>query len=76
MPAIEQVGITIDRLEGEVAIVRTDNGEEFILPISLLPADSTEGSKLWLKIGFSGQQEVSQEEQARQLLRQILNRSS
>ncbi len=76
MPSVNQVVITIDRLEEERAVVRTDQGEEFALPVSLLPVDVSEGAKLWLKITVDEGREASQEDKARYLLHQILNRSS
>jgi hypothetical protein len=69
------VEVTIDRLEETGAVVRTDQGEEFVLPLSLLPPESGEGSRLWLSVSPEKKDEASREEVARDLLRQILNKS-
>lgn len=66
--------VTIDRLEGEMAIIRLNDGQEINLPISELPAGAQEGSKLAMSLVHLAEEESKQIERARQLLNDLLQR--
>ncbi|MDZ4229712.1 MAG: DUF3006 domain-containing protein [Candidatus Veblenbacteria bacterium] len=67
---------TIDRFEGEQAVVRLDDGQELVLPRAELPTDAGEGARLTLRFLSATEDEAARAQQARQLLTDLLQRSS
>lgn len=75
MDQITSLSVTLDRLEGELAVLRFEDGQELAVPRKLLPPDSHEGSILICRFASSEQAEQEQADQARKLLTQILKGS-
>lgn len=67
---------TIDRFEGDFAVVRLDDGQEISISSNDLPAGAVEGSRLAIKILKSSDDEASKVEESRQLLNDLLKRNS
>ena len=65
---------TIDRFEGDLAVVRLDNGQEMAWPIAELPAEAREGARLVLHLTPAVEDEARRAEEARQLLTGLLQR--
>ena len=68
------LGATIDRFEGDVAVVRLDDGQELDVLKSELPAGLGAGARLALDFLHAAQDEAKKAEQARQLLNDLLQR--
>lgn len=63
---------TIDRFEGEVAVIKTDDGQEILWPKKDLPEDAKEGSALRLNASTSQGDEEERTKLAKTLLNEIL----
>ena len=62
----------IDRVEGDKAVIKLDDGQQVIWPVSDLPEGLTEGNNLRLVI-FTAQDDTREREAlARQILNEIL----
>ena len=61
----------IDRLEGEVAILRLSDGQELHWPVERLPAGATEGAAIRLFMLTDVDQTKSQKELAQEILNEI-----
>ncbi|MFH1112027.1 MAG: DUF3006 domain-containing protein [Patescibacteria group bacterium] len=72
MPAESGLLVTIDRLEENNAVIRTDDGQELVIDLALLPPSSQEGSQLWLNFSANKAGTISQEQLAKVLLKEIL----
>ncbi len=62
----------IDRFEGEVAVVKTEDGQEILWPKKDLPEDIKEGSALRLTASTSQNDEEERTKLAKTLLNEIL----
>ncbi|MFA7286284.1 MAG: DUF3006 domain-containing protein [Patescibacteria group bacterium] len=64
---------TIDRFEGDDAILRTSDGQEIYWPSAELPDEAAEGSVLQLVVAVDGAATDDRRDQTRELLNEILN---
>lgn len=64
---------TIDRLETTSAVLRTDDGQELIVPKKELPKNAHEGSALFLIFSENATEEAHREKLAKSILNEILN---
>ncbi|MFA4872058.1 MAG: DUF3006 domain-containing protein [Patescibacteria group bacterium] len=62
----------IDRLEGDKAVIKTDDGQEIIWPIDKLSESANEGQIVKLFIGTSKDEEKEREKIAKTILNDIL----
>lgn len=62
----------IDRIEGESAVIKTENGQELIWPKDNLPADAREGTAIRLNLSTSKTDEEERAKLAKTLLNEIL----
>ncbi len=62
----------IDRLEGESAVIKTENGQEIIWPKNNLPEDAKEGTAIRLNLSTSKTDEEERAKLAKTLLNEIL----
>ena len=63
----------IDRIEGETAVVQTDDGQSLTWGMSNLPPSLSEGSEVFLEIKTKHDAEKNQQELAVQILNEIFN---
>ena len=63
---------TIDRFEGDKAVIKTDDGQEIIWPIDKLPDGANEGQIVKLFVGASKNEEKKREKIAKTILNNIL----
>lgn len=63
---------TLDRFEGEQAVLHFDDGQELAIAVELLPVDTAEGARI--TVSFLGNQddEAARAENARAVLNEIL----
>jgi len=64
-----------DRVEGELVVLKFEDGQELAVSKGLLPADCHEGSHLVCNFTAQAQAEADQASRARQLLTDILKGS-
>ncbi len=69
---MELLSATIDRLEGDIAVLRLADGQELEVNLNYLPAGFHEGAVVDLHFTDSEGSEEHRQRQARQLLNQIL----
>jgi hypothetical protein len=62
---------TIDRFEGDKAVLRFEDGQELVLERNLLPAQTHEGAQLFLELKNNNLESDKQAE-AKRLLMEIL----
>jgi hypothetical protein len=62
---------TIDRFEGDKAVLRFEDGQELVVERNLLPAQAHEGAQLFLELKNSNLESDKQAE-AKRLLMEIL----
>ncbi|PIR93067.1 DUF3006 domain-containing protein [Candidatus Falkowbacteria bacterium CG10_big_fil_rev_8_21_14_0_10_43_10] len=67
--------LTVDRLEGETAVLKT-NGSTINLPVKYLPAGVREGDILNLSISRDGEKTADSKKQAKEILNEIINHSN
>lgn len=72
---MKKINITIDRIEGEIAILKTENNT-INFPTSLLPDNIKEGDILNLIITTDQEKTGQEKQKAKALLNEILNNSS
>lgn len=65
---------TIDRFEGKLAVIKTEEGLEFHWPIKNLPQEAKEGTAVRLILTTSESDQTEREETAKALLNEILKR--
>jgi len=72
------IKVTVDRIEGDKAVLLVRNGEEeeVILPVSLLPAEASEGSILVLRIELDRQENARVEERVKSLIEKLKNKTN
>lgn len=63
---------TLDRFEGEWAVLRLADGQELVWPRQQLPAEAKEGGQFLIEVRAAGEAEDNRQSQARQLLSQLL----
>ena len=67
------IKITIDRFEGNKAVLKTENNNEIIWPKDKLPEQAREGMVLNFNIQNNAQAEKEKKELAKDILNEILN---
>ena len=67
------VKITIDRFEGDKAVIKTDDNETIIWPQNKLPKNLSEGSALLFIITGDKGEEESNKQLAKDILNEILD---
>ena len=65
--------LIVDRFEGEVAVLKTNDGDTILWPKNRLPADIKEGSALTMAITGERGQEADSRQLAKDILNEILN---
>ena len=72
------IKVTVDRIEGDKAVLLVRNGEEeeVILPASLLPAEAREGSILVLRIELDRQETARAEKRVKSLIEKLKNKTA
>jgi len=68
-----KLNLTIDRIENEKAVLKTDNGETIVWPKTELPAELREGSVLNFTISDSPELEKNKKEMAKNILNELLS---
>ena len=64
--------VTIDRLEGDKAVLKTNDGQELLWPKEQLPKDAKEGSVVELAIKSDKEGEQEKGELAKAVLNEVL----
>lgn len=64
--------MTVDRWEGNLVVIRTDDGQELIIDRSLVPTGTKEGSRLALRLVDNQTDAEGRQQLARNLLKEIL----
>ena len=64
---------SLDRFEGDKAVLLDENDDELILPKKLLPKEIVEGKVLVLTISDKETAELEKEKQAKDILNEILD---
>ena len=64
--------LTIDRFEGEEAILKTEDGRAARLPKDLLPADKSEGTVLHMLLMAEGEAGDEKKQLAKAILNEII----
>lgn len=67
------IKLTIDRFEGDKAVLKTENNNEIIWPKNNLPEQSSEGMVLNFNIQNNIQAEKEKKELAKDILNEILD---
>jgi hypothetical protein len=67
------IKITIDRFEGEKAVLQTEDGQSIVWPKDKLPQDAREGMALNFNILSDAETEKDKRELAKEILNEILN---
>jgi len=62
----------VDRFEGKLAIIKTDDGQEISWPIKNLPEDCQEGSVIRLTLSTSKTDQEEREKIAKAILNEVL----
>lgn len=70
------IAATVDRFEGQQAVVHLDDGQELVLSKTELPPEAAEGARLMLNLTHESQDEAKRAEAARQLLTDLLRRKN
>lgn len=65
--------LTIDRFEGEKAILKTAEGETIIWPKKIIPSEAKEGSVLFFQITNNQEAEKEKKDQGKNILNELLN---
>ena len=69
---MSQIRGTIDRFEGDTAVIRTDDQKDILCPKSVLDATLVAGDAVTLRIEKNQAETGSQSELAKEILNQIL----
>lgn len=67
-----ELKLTIDRFEGDKAVLKTENNETIIWPKDKLPADVLAGAALDFSIKTSGERGQGDKDLAKKILNEIL----
>ncbi len=62
----------IDRFEGKIAVIKTDDGQELKWPIANLPEDIEEGAAIRLLLSTNKSDEEEREKVAKTVLNELL----
>jgi hypothetical protein len=65
---------TIDRIEGDQAVLRNQAGDEWLWPKTELPADAVGGKIVYLKMITNPAKSVDTQKMAKDILNEILNK--
>lgn len=65
--------LTIDRLEGDKAVLKTEDGQSIIWPKNTLPKDAREGMVLSFNITDDEKEEKNDRQLAKDILNEILD---
>ena len=66
--------VIIDRLEETSAVLRTDDGQELVVPKKDLPKGAHEGSALFVLFSSDATEEAHREKLAKSILNEILKK--
>lgn len=66
------INCVIDRFEEKFAVLRGQNGQEFLWPIKNLPDDASAGTSVRLTISTAKTESAEQEKLAKTMLNEIL----
>lgn len=69
----ENLLFSLDRIEGDLAILIADNGEKCIVPLGVLPSSASEG-KMYRKAGESFIEDAAAEQERRARIQALQNR--
>ena len=64
--------LTIDRFEGDRAVLRTNAGQELVVPRGEIPAHAREGDILTVSFGTDGKATDVRAQRAKDILNEIL----
>jgi len=64
---------TIDRFEGKLAVIKTDQETEILWPIRSLPDELVAGDKLTITLSNNQDETKNKEDMAKNMLNEILN---
>lgn len=64
---------SLDRIEGDLAVLIADDGEKCIVPLSVLPPSASEG-KMYRKVGETFVEDASAEQERRARIQALQNR--
>lgn len=67
---------TIDRIEAQQAVCITDDGQEIVVPTSVLPDGAVAGSVVTISINSEIEETTERELRAKEILNQILQKKS
>ncbi|MBN1434084.1 DUF3006 family protein [Candidatus Fermentibacterales bacterium] len=65
---------TVDRIEGETAVILLDGGGRLLLPLALLTEGAAEGSVLRIEIAVDAEESAARLDRIRDLRRELLER--
>ena len=68
-----QIKATIDRFEGDKAVIIFDDGQELIIEKKQLDFQANEGEVIYLTLSLSQEETKNQESKAKEILKEILN---
>ena len=68
----QKIILTLDRIEEDKVVLRTDDGQEIIIGINFVPNGVGEGDKLFMSLSLSAEQTASAKLSARDLIKAIL----
>jgi len=68
-----QYPLTLDRFEGEQAILKTEDGKTITWPTELLPENTKEGAILFFSINPNPEAEAGKRDLAKQMLNELLS---
>ena len=63
---------TVDRLEGELAVLKLEDGQSLNWPIDKLPSEVGEGSEVHIFLSTAKNQEEERERTAKKILNELL----
>ena len=70
------IKLTLDRIEGEMAVLKTENSATIIWPVNQLPSNIYEGMILIFKVSGEKETEMEEKKRAKEILNEILNINS
>jgi len=68
-----KINLTIDRIEGDKAVLKTGDGQTILWPKEKLPGEAKEKSVLAFSVNTDEKEEVAKEKLAKNILNEILN---
>jgi hypothetical protein len=71
--SIQITELSLDRIEGDMAVLLTENDEELVLNRKMLPKEAHEGEVMVLTIATAEAETKRREQRAKDLLNEILN---